>query len=434
MLYFPCDVYNSVLFSAGRKFLVSFVNGGSMNIINRHMKIYNSEDFGGTQLLITVQKGSRIAYLHKRLFFPDYKEVQIFHVEIVQDRSVNPNDDSMLGAGMVTGAILGGFIGALIASAPYPIKWDIDFKIWLKDGRCIKTTVKDETTVKLLEPFMHTRSWELDDYNDALERQRQAVKQEQNHQWQAAQQSVNRQKQQSANNTNAENLQVKKELVALKESIKELEKQKEEQAGLFCGKCGHEVKIEDAYCSRCGSKLENENNSLANTQNNLETPPPLITSYENPIPIPYSNTILGAAVKLPPYSQGTMVIHKALGKGIVLEKRGDTLILMLFNKEVKELCISLCEEKGLLSQPGTTNSIEDKALEENYEKYLELHPDYYNRREVYQANEISKKHKTLTSDEQYRIYGHDENIGYFGEAVDTAVDYGYLEDDYDCDL
>jgi len=137
------------------------------------IKIINREDFKGSPKYIFIQKGSPVAYLQKKFFSWSHEVVSIFHVEIAHNRTVNPNDDGMYGTSVLTGAVLGGFLGALLASATEPIKWDIDFKIWLADGRYVKANVKDEHVVRLLEPHMNTSQWDLDDFNEMLELQRQ---------------------------------------------------------------------------------------------------------------------------------------------------------------------------------------------------------------------------------------------------------------------
>jgi len=133
-----------------------------MNLVNRHVKIFNANEFEGSPKYITVQKGSPIAYLHNKLFFLKYEEVCIFHVEIVSNRTANLDND---GTGVLTGAVLAGLLGAILASITEPIKWDVDAIIWLKDGRDVKVTVRDETMIKLLHPYMNTSTWELEEYN-----------------------------------------------------------------------------------------------------------------------------------------------------------------------------------------------------------------------------------------------------------------------------
>jgi len=130
------------------------------------IKIINPEDFEGSPKYIFIQKGSSIAFLQKKFFSLKHEEVSIFHVEIVHDRSVNPNDDGMYGTGVLTGAVLGGFLGALFASISDPIKWDVDVMIWLHDERYVKATIKNEAEIKLLQQFMNTSQWDLDDYNE----------------------------------------------------------------------------------------------------------------------------------------------------------------------------------------------------------------------------------------------------------------------------
>jgi hypothetical protein len=138
------------------------------------IKIINPEDFEGSPKYIFVQKGSSIAFLQKKFFSLKHEVVSIFHVEIVHDRSINPNDDGMYGAGVLTGAVLGGFLGALFASSSDPIKWDIDVLIWLHDERYVKATIKDEAEIKLLQQFMNTSQWDLDDYNERRQSRLQA--------------------------------------------------------------------------------------------------------------------------------------------------------------------------------------------------------------------------------------------------------------------
>jgi len=137
-----------------------------MSLVNRSIKIINSGDFEGSPKYFSIQKGSPIAYLHKNVLFSNLQEVCIFHVEITDDRTVNPNDPNMYGTGVLTGAVLGGFLGALLASVPGSIEWDVDFKIWLTDERYIMVNVKDETAVKLLLPYTKTSQWDLDKFNE----------------------------------------------------------------------------------------------------------------------------------------------------------------------------------------------------------------------------------------------------------------------------
>jgi len=159
-----------------------------MNIPNRHIKIANPSDFDGHPKYIVVQESSPIAHLQKGIFSLKYQEVNIFHVEIINNRTVNPNDNGMYKTGFVGGAILGGVLGAMLASKIDPIKWDIDLRILLHDGRYINTTIKDEVTVRILEPYMNVSEWDIHNFYTNLKKQKLAYNRQMRDVWELEEQ------------------------------------------------------------------------------------------------------------------------------------------------------------------------------------------------------------------------------------------------------
>jgi len=156
-----------------------------MNIPNRHIKIANPDDFKGLPKYIVVQKDSPVAHLQKKILTFKYEEVVIFHVEIASNRTSNPNDSGMYKTRFIGGAVLGGILGALLASNTEPVKWDIDFRIVLQDGRSVKVTVNDEVTVRILEPYTKISTWELEKFNMSLKSKKLAYEYKIRDKWEA---------------------------------------------------------------------------------------------------------------------------------------------------------------------------------------------------------------------------------------------------------
>jgi len=107
------------------------------------------------------QKGSYRNFLLPEIYWSSKKrqrygeEVRIQFVHIVENRTQSTKSDhrSRRG-GQIVGAVVAGAIGMVAMSMGGHTFWDIDLDIYLTDGRCIECTVRDESVVSLLYPFM----------------------------------------------------------------------------------------------------------------------------------------------------------------------------------------------------------------------------------------------------------------------------------------
>jgi hypothetical protein len=91
-------------------------------------------------------------YVYNSAFHPE--EVFINYVVIVKDSSVDPKRSFRGMTNGIIGAIVAGFAGVLITAATSRVKWNVDFDIYLTDGRVIEINTQSEKLVRALIEYV----------------------------------------------------------------------------------------------------------------------------------------------------------------------------------------------------------------------------------------------------------------------------------------
>lgn len=117
-------------------------------VVNMEIAIINKDEVGRKYFNFVTNK----FYVYNSAFHPE--EVFIDYIVIVKDSSVNPKRSFNGMANGIIGAVISGFAGVFITAATSHVKWDVDFDIYLKDGRILEIRTQCEKLVRELCKYL----------------------------------------------------------------------------------------------------------------------------------------------------------------------------------------------------------------------------------------------------------------------------------------
>lgn len=91
-------------------------------------------------------------YVYNSAFKPE--KVLIEKVVVIKDSSVNPKKSFNHLTNGIIGAIVAGVVGVMVVAASSQIKWDVDFDIYLQDGRVLEIRTQSEKLVRELIKYV----------------------------------------------------------------------------------------------------------------------------------------------------------------------------------------------------------------------------------------------------------------------------------------
>lgn len=91
-------------------------------------------------------------YVYNSIFKPE--KVLIEKVVVIKDSSVNPKKSFNHMTNGIIGAIVAGVVGVMVVAASSHIKWDVDFDIYLQDGRVLEIRTQSGKLVRELIKYV----------------------------------------------------------------------------------------------------------------------------------------------------------------------------------------------------------------------------------------------------------------------------------------
>ena len=91
-------------------------------------------------------------YVYNSAFKPE--KVLIEKVVVIKDSSVNPKKSFNHMTNGIIGAIVAGVVGVMVVAASSQIKWDVDFDIYLQDGRVLEIRTQSGKLVRELIKYV----------------------------------------------------------------------------------------------------------------------------------------------------------------------------------------------------------------------------------------------------------------------------------------
>ena len=91
-------------------------------------------------------------YVYNSAFKPE--KVLIEKVVVIKDSSVNPKKSFNHMTNGIIGAIIAGAVGVMLVAASSHIKWDVDFDVYLQDGRVLEIRTQSEKLVRELIKYV----------------------------------------------------------------------------------------------------------------------------------------------------------------------------------------------------------------------------------------------------------------------------------------
>jgi hypothetical protein len=91
-------------------------------------------------------------YVYNSAFKPE--KVLIEKVVVIKDSSVNPKKSFNHLTNGIIGAIVAGVVGVMVVAASSQIKWDVDFDIYLQDGRVLEIRTQSGKLVRELIKYV----------------------------------------------------------------------------------------------------------------------------------------------------------------------------------------------------------------------------------------------------------------------------------------
>lgn len=91
-------------------------------------------------------------YVYDNPFKPE--KVTIEKVVVIKDASVDPKGTFRGMTNGIIGAIVAGVIGIMVVSAFSQVKWNVDFDIYLTDGRVLEINTTSEKLVRALMEYV----------------------------------------------------------------------------------------------------------------------------------------------------------------------------------------------------------------------------------------------------------------------------------------
>lgn len=110
--------------------------------------IINKEEVGRKYFNFVTNK----FFVYNSAFRPE--EVFIDYVIVVKDSSVNPKRSFNHMTNGIIGAIVAGAIGVMVVAATAHVKWDVDFDVYLKDGRVVEIRTQSAKLVHELIKYI----------------------------------------------------------------------------------------------------------------------------------------------------------------------------------------------------------------------------------------------------------------------------------------
>lgn len=91
-------------------------------------------------------------YVYNSAFKPE--KVLIEKVVVIKDSSVNPKKSFNHLTNGIIGAIVAGVVGVMVVAASSQVKWDVDFDIYLQDGRVLEIRTQSGKLVRELIKYV----------------------------------------------------------------------------------------------------------------------------------------------------------------------------------------------------------------------------------------------------------------------------------------